>query len=258
MWHGGSAQPPRRERMRPERDDGEIGHFIQADTIVPDPGEVIAWNRYAYVNFSPTKHVDPSGHSGHLPVSYNVLITDTGSWKGVVSGENTSQPRIDNDFYGYGCSTSLTSCYNQGELSDLRNGQVGEAEFNELLETVATDIRNGMALPTIIGGILSGRHTFDTPFYNGGGRGGLSDPPYDADQIVCIGDQGCWGRSEINYFAQGMWSADAGESLDRALEYTSTWNFMNYQLSSAEIQGKLYWTEFGYLWYQNWSERNKN
>ena len=155
---------------------------------MPDVEKDIAWNRYAYVNYSLTKYVDPSRHIGHLPVSYNVLITDTGSWKGFVSGGNIAQPRIDNDFYRYGCSDSLTSCYNQGELSDLRNGQVGEAEFNELLETVATDIQNGMALPTIIGGVLSGRQTFDTPFYNGGGKDGLSDPPYDADQIVCIGD----------------------------------------------------------------------
>ncbi|QRN83446.1 RHS repeat-associated core domain-containing protein [Chloroflexota bacterium] len=42
--------------------DSEIGHFIQADTIVPKPGNPLAWNRYAYVNYRPLIHTDPSGH----------------------------------------------------------------------------------------------------------------------------------------------------------------------------------------------------
>jgi len=48
--------------MRPERDDSEIGHFIQADTIVPGAGDPLAWNRYAYVTYNPLKYNDPSGH----------------------------------------------------------------------------------------------------------------------------------------------------------------------------------------------------
>jgi hypothetical protein len=67
-----------------------------------------------------------------------------------------------------------------------------------------------------------------------------------------MGDQGCWGRTEINYFAQGMWSAESGESLDTALWTTKTWNSSSYQLSTSEIQDKLFWTEYGYLWHQNW------
>ena len=41
----------------------ELGAFIQADTIVPLAQQgVMAWNRYAYVNFSPINFRDPSGH----------------------------------------------------------------------------------------------------------------------------------------------------------------------------------------------------
>ena len=42
--------------------DPAIGHFISPDTIVPDPGNVLDYNRYMYVRGSPLKYTDPSGH----------------------------------------------------------------------------------------------------------------------------------------------------------------------------------------------------
>jgi RHS repeat-associated protein len=43
--------------------DSGIGHFVQADTVVPGAGNPAAWNRYAYVMYNPVKYVDPSGHT---------------------------------------------------------------------------------------------------------------------------------------------------------------------------------------------------
>jgi RHS repeat-associated protein len=42
--------------------DQALGRFLQADTIVPKAGDVQAWDRYAYVNNSPLKYSDPTGH----------------------------------------------------------------------------------------------------------------------------------------------------------------------------------------------------
>ena len=42
--------------------DSEIGHFIQADTIVPGAGNALAWNRYGYNIYNPLRFIDPSGH----------------------------------------------------------------------------------------------------------------------------------------------------------------------------------------------------
>jgi RHS repeat-associated protein len=39
-----------------------LGRFVSADTIVPEPGEPQALNRYAYVLNNPLRYVDPSGH----------------------------------------------------------------------------------------------------------------------------------------------------------------------------------------------------
>ena len=43
--------------------DGQLGRFVSADTIVPDPGNPQALNRFAYVVNNPLRLVDPSGHA---------------------------------------------------------------------------------------------------------------------------------------------------------------------------------------------------
>ena len=42
--------------------DSTLGLFIQADTVVPNPGDPQALNRYSYAANNPTNYVDPSGH----------------------------------------------------------------------------------------------------------------------------------------------------------------------------------------------------
>jgi RHS repeat-associated protein len=43
--------------------DPYLNHWIQPDTIIPDPYNPQSWNRYSYVNGNPINHNDPSGHS---------------------------------------------------------------------------------------------------------------------------------------------------------------------------------------------------
>jgi RHS repeat-associated protein len=42
--------------------DPQIGRFISADTIVPNPGDLQAFNRYSYCMNNPLVYTDPSGH----------------------------------------------------------------------------------------------------------------------------------------------------------------------------------------------------
>jgi len=46
-----------------------IGRFASADTIVPDPSMPQSYNRYSYVYNSPTKYIDPSGHTVRMSVT---------------------------------------------------------------------------------------------------------------------------------------------------------------------------------------------
>ncbi len=42
--------------------DPALGRFMQADTIVPEPGSSLALDRYAYANNNPLRYTDPSGN----------------------------------------------------------------------------------------------------------------------------------------------------------------------------------------------------
>jgi len=42
--------------------DPRIGRWISADTLVPEPGNPQALNRYAYVRNNPLRYTDPTGH----------------------------------------------------------------------------------------------------------------------------------------------------------------------------------------------------
>jgi RHS repeat-associated protein len=42
--------------------DASLARFVQADTIIPDPGDAIAYDRFAYSRNSPVRYTDPSGH----------------------------------------------------------------------------------------------------------------------------------------------------------------------------------------------------
>jgi RHS repeat-associated protein len=51
--------------------DPVTGHFVSADSIVPQPGAVHDWNRYAFGRYNPIIYTDPSGHC-----SKNILMDD--------------------------------------------------------------------------------------------------------------------------------------------------------------------------------------
>ena len=61
--------------------DSVSAHFVQADTIVPAPGNPMAWDRYAYVLNNPVRYTDPSGHyfcEGAYEGKHNTYHTYTG------------------------------------------------------------------------------------------------------------------------------------------------------------------------------------
>ncbi len=57
--------------------DPALGRFIQADTLVPEPGNPQALNRFAYVYGNPVNYADPSGHAVPIDVGGHLLVHPT-------------------------------------------------------------------------------------------------------------------------------------------------------------------------------------
>nr|MBA3532410.1 hypothetical protein [Ardenticatenales bacterium] len=51
------------------------GKFLQADTIVPEPGNPQSFNRYSYVLNNPLKYTDPTGHFTEEAISQYLIDT---------------------------------------------------------------------------------------------------------------------------------------------------------------------------------------
>lgn len=76
--------------------DPALGRFIQPDTIVPNPHNAQAFDRYAYVFNNPLRYADPSGHTG-------VAIHDSNDGPPVAMSYNTMGD-IQEDYYNLGVS----------------------------------------------------------------------------------------------------------------------------------------------------------
>jgi RHS repeat-associated protein len=57
--------------------DPALGRFVSADTVVPEPGNPQALNRYAYVTNNPLRYTDPSGHAVCLDEGCRLVMHPT-------------------------------------------------------------------------------------------------------------------------------------------------------------------------------------
>jgi RHS repeat-associated protein len=71
--------------------DAAIGRFVQADTIVPSPGNPQSLNRYAYVYNNPQGYTDPSGHIGD-PDRDRTIGGRIVTWRPFLPAHQRSQP----------------------------------------------------------------------------------------------------------------------------------------------------------------------
>jgi len=76
-----------------------LNHWIQPDTIVPDPYNPLDWNRYSYVRYNPVNNTDPTGHmvadvkddSGVTPEVLKKWLEQTYKWNAAGEDWNTTQ-----------------------------------------------------------------------------------------------------------------------------------------------------------------------
>ncbi len=80
--------------------DPALGRFLQADTLVPDPGNPQSLNRYAYTLNNPLRYTDPSGHIAETEIDdanavlealkrYDVHVKVDWGWVLGIGGDQT-------------------------------------------------------------------------------------------------------------------------------------------------------------------------
>jgi RHS repeat-associated protein len=220
--------------------DPALGRFAQADTIIPGQ-DAQAFDRYAYSNNNPINYKDPDGHAAKstsnaigpigwfvvFVVAAVVVITTAVVYEASLY-HFASTPSTD---------CSLAQCFKENKRRVFsENEKISAKEFDELLEVTAQDIDKPFRTP-----YDPGRAEYDTPFYDGGVKGN--------NKNVCIEGMGCYPQSGVNYVAQGMYSARTGESLEKALAKTVRWE-LDVNRKQEPSPEKLFWTEYGYKYYQ--------
>jgi RHS repeat-associated protein len=94
--------------------DSSLGRFISADTLIPNPGNVLDWDRYAAMRNNPLKYTDPTGHFCEMVGTNEICSADpdsNGHWGTVYDR------RIDTDRDGW-ISMSEAEAY---FLKQIRN-----------------------------------------------------------------------------------------------------------------------------------------
>jgi RHS repeat-associated protein len=82
----------------------------------------------------------------------------------------------------------------------------------------------------------------DTWYWNG-----------DAEDIEMCLNEKSYSRSEINYFAQGMWGRAAGDSLETTLLTADLWKRARHPIEGAS-EDVLYWVDYGWNKYDEYKK----
>ncbi len=155
-------------------------------------------------------------------------------------------PQVDNATYhqvtGEYCKvgTSYSDCWHQHGILDFdHQEQIDPIQFRELEQLVYADLYNSKVL------LDDSRARYDTLFWNA----------YEPNTEVCWNNR-CFPRSDVNYFAQGAWSARIGESRTLLHATIRGWKGVMYR-ENPEFT-TFEWADHGYYGYLEYEDEQIN
>ena len=187
--------------------DPLVGMFISPDTIVPDMGVLIDYNRFAYARANPLKYNDPSGHEpcgtmGDCTVSDDPLVTSQQSFR--INMQQWGIPLakvIAKEYWGCvlpgGCYASQTDWTASVDLGGMWApvGPTARAQGS-----IAVDSDGGIALIGAFGGGGS------TPVVSGGLTFSATNAP-SVNNLSGMSVQ-AGGSAGTVYYAEGIFFRD--------------------------------------------------
>jgi hypothetical protein len=130
----------------------EIGRFISADTIVPDPPNPQNFNRYAYALNSPLNYIDPTGHSIQPPCpqcrleiyisGWSELATDLAAGICLLAGCHVDRERevIAGPTVEEGLANGITDIANPIRMAAGPTSRVAKTVMTEAAETAGEQL----------------------------------------------------------------------------------------------------------------------
>jgi RHS repeat-associated protein len=118
--------------------DPQLGRFIQADTIIPEPGNPLAWDRYAYANNNPLYYTDPSGHKvceyeyeGECVTDIKYQIFQIEEKYSVTLSGNWNQDKL--DLFDAAMNKAISAVGGKDEFDKLINGGLDSTDDGNLI-----------------------------------------------------------------------------------------------------------------------------
>ena len=246
---------------------------MQPDTIIPDLSNPQSWNRYSYVTNRTVNFSDPTGHTMTVGEGGSLLdedhscdthpeacggeldddlSNDSDSDGNPYDTDNDGVPDLPNPYIilfplataaRYPCdqeNTYVECLYRRQPLVIDGDLMIDSDDFERMLIAIFFDLKNRDTTPSNTPekiSLMRDQYLYDTPFWNGYGL-------YPGK--ACINSR-CYERQEINYVAQGMWSADSGQTLGEGLRTVYNWKHFAY--NQAPSYGTAYWFKVGYNFY---------
>jgi RHS repeat-associated protein len=135
--------------------DPNLGLFISPDTLIPDPSNVLDYNRYVYARGNPVSNYDPTGHEtikpdwwpDFLPFSYDLPDTLTPAGVKQWASENNIPTAVAGQLGGDAGAGFIGGSAISGELQWVFNFASGELTYfwNNSVAIRGGSVQNGVA-----------------------------------------------------------------------------------------------------------------